>query len=101
MKAMNRETRRYIQTLSKDKLVKWLSVYGMEMYDDGIRDAFMSLLLKLHDDFNFDNEKTEQLLRACEPWMQACIKHEEDIDAKAIKEQLIAEGIVCLLNTDL
>jgi len=100
-KKLNRTERRYIQNLNKDKLQVWLDEYAVAMYNDGVRDAFMSLLLKLRDEFGFGNERIERLLKACEPWMDACMSGKEDIDNKAIKEQLIAEGIVCLLNTDL
>ena len=101
MKTLNREQRRYIKNLNKEQLIAWLSHYGMEMYDDGVMDAFMSLILKLHDEFDFDNEKIEKLLQASEVWMQAMIKHEDNIDAEGIKRQLVEEGVVCLLETDL
>ena len=61
----------------------------------------MSMLLKLHDEFDFGNDETEHLLKACSPWMKACIRREDDIDADGIKNQLISEGIVCLEDTDL
>ena len=100
-KKLNRTERRIIQNLSKDKLQKWLDEYAVAMYNDGVRDAFMSLLLKLHDDFDFDNEKINNLLHACEPWMGACMSGEDNIDNKGIKETLIQEGVTCLLDTDL
>jgi len=98
---LNREQRRHIKNLKKDQLISWLAVYAMESYNDGVRDAFMSLLLKLHDEFGFGNDRIFRLLKSCEPWMQACMTGEEDIDHEGIKKQLIEEGIVCLLNTDL
>lgn len=101
MKTLNREQRRYIKNLNKDQLIDWLSQYGMEMYNDGARDAHLSILLKLHDDFNFDNEMISKLLKASETWTQACISREENIDSEGIKRQLISEGITCLLDTDL
>lgn len=98
---INRQTRRYIQNMKKDQFIDYISHYAMECYDDGVRDSFMTMLLKLHDEFGFDNEKVERLLQACEVWMQACIKGEDNINANGIKEQLISEGITCLLKTDL
>ena len=98
---LNREQRRHIKNLKKDELINWLAVYAMDCYNDGVRDAFMSMLLKLHDDFGFGNERILRLLKACQPWMSACMKREDNIDSKGIKEQLISEGIVCLLDTDL
>ena len=101
MKTLNRAQRRYIKGLNKDQLISWLAQYGQEMYNDGVKDAFMSLLLKLHDDFGFGNDRIQRLLKASEPWMQACIKGEDNINAAGIKEQLISEGIACLKETDL
>ena len=98
---LNRESRRQYENMSKKQLLAHMPLHYNEAYNDGVRDAFMSLLLKLHDGFDFDNEKTMQLLKQCEPWMQACISGEDDIDAEGIKKQLIAEGITCLLETDL
>ena len=98
---LNREQRRHIKNLKKDELINWLAVYAMDCYNDGVRDAFMSMLLKLHDDFGFGNERILRLLKACQPWMSACMKREDNIDSNGIKEQLISEGIVCLLDTDL
>ena len=87
--------------MSKKQLIEHMPLHYNEAYNDGVRDAFMSLLLKLHDDFDFDNEKTFKLLKASEVWMQACITGESDIDHEGIKAQLISEGITCLESTDL
>lgn len=87
--------------MNKKQLLEHMPLHYNEAYNDGVRDAFMSLLLKLHDEFGFGNERIERLLKASEVWMQACISGEEDIDHDKIKEQLIAEGVVCLKDTDL
>ena len=100
-KYLNRQERRTIQNFKKERFDIWINEYSVTMYNDGVRDAFMSLLLKLHDEFGFGNAEIDRLLHACEPWMQACMSGKEDIDAKQIKDQLVAEGITCLLNTDL
>lgn len=47
MKSLNRAQRRYIKGLNKEQLINWLSVYGMEMYNDGIRDSFFVNSLKV------------------------------------------------------
>ena len=60
---INRQTRRYIQNLKKDDFIDYLSRYALEIYNDGVRDSFMALLLKLHDEFNFGNEEVNTLLR--------------------------------------
>lgn len=98
---LNRELKRKYMNMSKKQLLEHMPLHYNEAYNDGVRDSFMSLLLKLHDDFDFDNEKTFKFLKASEVWMQACISGEEDIDHDKIKEQLIAEGVVCLKDTDL
>ena len=98
---INRATRRYIQNLKKDAFIDYISQYAVECYNDGVRDAFMSLLLKLHDEFDFDNEKINILLHASEPWMNALISGEDNIHHDGIKQQLIDENITCLLDTDL
>ena len=98
---LNREAKRKYQKKTKKQLLEHMPLHYSEAYNDGARDAFMSLLLKLHDEFGFGNERTLRLLKACETWMQACISGEEDIDSDGIKAQLIAEGIVCLKDTDL
>lgn len=87
--------------MKKDRLQNWLDQYAVTMYNDGATDAFMSMLLELHDKFGFGNDRIGRLLKFCEPWMQACISGKEDVDAKGIREQLISEGIVCLKDTDL
>ena len=87
--------------MSKKQLLEHMPLHYNEAYNDGVRDAFMSLLLKLHDEFGFGNERIERLLRASEPWMQGLIESEDDIDYEGIKETLIAEGITCLESTDL
>lgn len=98
---LNRESKRKYLAMNKKQLLEHMPLHYNEAYNDGVRDAFMSLLLKLHDEFQFGNERTMRLLKACEPWMQACISGEEDIDSDKIKEQLIQEGLVCLKLTDL
>ena len=67
----------------------------------GVREAYMALLLELHDKFGFGNARIQRLLKASEPWMQALINGKEGIDAEGIKQQLISEGINCLKDTDL
>ena len=98
---LNRESKRKYQNMSKKQLLEHMPLHYNEAYNDGVRDAFMSVLLKLHDEFQFGNERIFRLLKACEPWMQACISGEDDIDADGIKQQLIEEGIKCLESTDL
>ncbi len=98
---LNRESKRKYLAMNKKQLLEHMPLHYNEAYNDGVRDSFMSLLLKLHDEFGFGNERIERLLKASEVWMQACISGEEDIDHDKIKEQLIAEGVVCLKDTDL
>ena len=98
---LNREAKRKYQNMSKKQLLEHMPLHYNEAYNDGVRDSFMSLLLKLHDDFGFGNDRIERLLKASEIWMQACISGEEDIDSEGIKNQLILDEIVCLKNTDL
>ena len=98
---LNREAKRKYQNMSKKQLLEHMPLHYNEAYNDGVRDSFMSLLLKLHDEFGFGNDRIARLLKASETWMQACISGEEDIDSDGIKAQLIEEGIVCLKDTDL
>ena len=98
---LNRELKRKYLAMNKKQLLEHMPLHYNEAYNDGVRDSFMSLLLKLHDEFGFGNERIERLLKASEVWMQACISGEEDIDHDKIKEQLIQEGITCLESTDL
>ena len=101
LKRMNREDRRKFYKMSKEQIIAKMPMYYTESYNDGVRDAFLSILLKLKDEFGFDNDKIQRLLKASETWMQACISGEDEIDSNGIKQQLIEEGIVCLLDTDL
>lgn len=98
---LNRELKRKYMNMSKKQLLEHMPLHYNEAYNDGVRDAFMSLLLKLHDEFDFDNEKTFKLLKASEVWMQGLIAGEDDIDSDGIKEQLIQDGLICLKDTDL
>lgn len=101
MKTLNREQRRYIKGLNKDQLIKWLSSYGMEMYNDGVRDSFYVLLLELHDKFDFGNQQIEKLLKSSEVWMNGIRSREDDIDRNGIKQALLDDGITCIKDTDL
>lgn len=101
LKKINREERRKLHKMSKEQIIAQMPRYYIESYNDGVRDAFLSLLFKLKDEFSFDNDRIQRLLKASETWMQACISGEDEIDSNGIKQQLIDEGIVCLLDTDL
>lgn len=100
MRGMNRTQRREMQNMSKKQLLEKLPGYYCQCYDEGVRDSFMAILLKLHDEFGFGNERTLRLLKACEPWMVGLIQG-DGIDHDQIKETLISEGVVCLRDTDL
>ena len=97
---MNRQQRREMQNMSKKQLLEKIPGYYCQCYDEGVKDSFMAILLKLHDEFDFGNEETMKLLTACEPWMVGLIQNEE-IDHDGIRETLINEGIVCLRDCDL
>lgn len=99
-RGMNREQRRELQNMKKEQILKKIPGYFCRCYDEGVRDSFMAILLKLHDEFNFGNDETLKLLTACEPWMVGLIQNEE-IDHDGIKKQLVEEGIKCLESTDL
>ena len=101
MRGMNRQQRREMQNMSKKQLLEKIPGYYCQCYDEGVKDSFMAMLLKLHDEFDFGNEEVLKLLQACEPWMIGLIRGEDNIDHDGIKAQLIAEGIVCLNDTDL
>ena len=98
---LNREAKRKYQNMSKKQLLEHMPLHYNEAYNDGVRDSFMALLLKLHDEFDFGNDEINKLLHACEPWMNALMSGEDNIHHDGIKQQLISEGIVCLLDTDL
>ena len=87
--------------MSKKQLLEKIPGYYCQCYDEGCRDSFMAILLKLHDEFDFGNDEILRLLTACEPWMIALIRGEEQIDHDGIKRQLVEEGIECLKMTDL
>lgn len=101
MKDIPRWRRREIQGYNKEKFESWLGQHAVENYNAGVREAYMALLLELHDKFGFGNERIARLLKASEPWMQALINGKEGIDVEGIKQTLIDEGIVCLKSTDL
>lgn len=92
--------RREIQNYNKEKFESWLGQYAVENYNAGVREAYMAILLELHDKFGFGNERIARLLKASEPWMNGLTEGKE-INAEGVKETLISEGIVCLKDTDL
>ena len=100
-RGMNRQQRRETQNMSKKQLLERLPSYFVQCYDEGVKDSFMAMLLKLRDKFDFGNDEILRLLTACEPWMIALIRGEEEIDHDGIKAQLLEEGIECLKDTDL
>ena len=101
MKEIPRWKRREIQNYKKEKFETWLGQYAVENYNAGVREAYMALLLELHDKFGFGNERIQRLLKASEPWMQALINGKEGIDVEGIKQTLIHEGVTCIKDTDL
>ena len=100
MQQLSRAKRREIQNYNKEKFETWLGQYAVENYNAGVREAYMALLLELHDKFGWGNDRISRLLQASETWMQGLISGDE-IDAEGIKQQLISEGITCLEDTDL
>ena len=100
MQQLSRAKRREIQNYNKEKFEVWLNEYAVTNYNAGVREAYMALLLELHDKFGFGNERIQRLLKASEPWMQGLIAGKE-IDAEGIKQTLIDEGVVCIKDTDL
>ena len=100
MQQLSRAKRREIQNYKKEKFEVWLSQYAVENYNAGVREAYMALLLELHDKFGWGNDRIERLLMATEVWINGLAEGKE-INADGVKETLINEGITCLLDTDL
>lgn len=100
MKDIPRWRRREIQGYNKEKVESWLGQYAVENYNAGVREAYMAILLELHDKFGWGNDRIARLLKATEVWMNALTEGKE-IDVNEVKETLISEGIVCLKDTDL
>lgn len=100
MQQLSRAKRREIQNYNKEKFETWLGQYAVENYNAGVREAYMAILLELHDKFGFGNERIQRLLKATEVWMNALTEGKE-IDVNEVKETLISEGINCLKDTDL
>ena len=100
MQQLSRAKRREIQNYNKEKFEVWLGQYAVENYNAGVREAYMAILLELHDKFGWGNERIARLLKATEVWMNALTEGKE-INAEGVKETLISEGIVCLKDTDL
>ena len=100
MQQLSRAKRREIQNYNKEKFETWLGQYAVENYNAGVREAYMAILLELHDKFGFGNERIARLLKATEVWMNALTEGKE-IDVNEVKETLISEGINCLKDTDL
>ena len=101
MQQLSRAKRREIQNYNKEKFEVWLNEYAVTNYNAGVREAYMALLLEMHDKFGFGNERIQRLLKASEPWMQALINGKEGIDVEGIKQTLIDEGVTCIKDTDL
>lgn len=100
MREINRKKRREIQGYKKEKFDEWVGTYAVENYNAGVREAYMAILLQLHDKFGFGNERIQRLLKASEPWMNGLTEGKE-INAEGVKETLISEGVICLKDTDL
>ena len=100
MPKLNREQRREIQKYNKEKFDMWVGTYAMENYNAGVREAYMAILLQLHDKFGWGNERISRLIKASEPWMNGLTEGKE-INADEICETLKQEGIKFLYETDL
>ena len=100
MQQLSRAKRREIQNYKKEKFETWLNEYAVTNYNAGVREAYMAILLELHDKFGWGNDRIAKLLKATEVWMNALTEGKE-IDVNEVKETLINEGITCLNDTDL
>ena len=100
MQQLSRAKRREIQNYKKEKFETWLNEYAVTNYNAGVREAYMAILLELHDKFGWGNDRIAKLLKATEVWMNA-LKEGKEIDVNEVKETLINEGITCLNDTDL
>lgn len=92
--------RREIQGYKKEKFETWVNEYAVTNYNAGVREAYLAILLELHDKFGWGNDRIERLLMATEVWINGLAEGKE-INADGVKETLINEGITCLLDTDL
>ena len=95
--SLKRETVRKIKKFDSKQLHAWLQAYGYNMYCDGKRDAILSLLLKLVDEFNFTNDDISKLLSLSGVWLEGAQAGSE-INSEEIKAELLKEGIACLHN---
>ena len=100
MQQLSRAKRREIQNYKKEKFETWLNEYAVTNYNAGVREAYMAILLELHDKFGWGNDRIARLLKATEVWMNALTEGKE-IDVNEVKETLISEGVICLKDTDL
>lgn len=96
---VNRETLRQIKRMDAARFYAWLNEYCRASYEDGLRDGTLSMLLKLHDEYGFGNERIRRLIELSDTWLQGIHEKDNGIDAAGIKAQLIAEGITCLKDT--
>ena len=95
--SLNRADLRKIKGYDNKRLHGWLQAYGYSMYCDGKRDAILSLLLKLVDEFNFTNDDISKLLALSGCWLEGAQAGSE-INSEEIKAELLKEGITCIHN---
>lgn len=66
MKEIPRWRRREIQGYKKEKFETWVNEYAVTNYNAGVREAYLAILLELHDKFGWGNDRIERLLMATE-----------------------------------
>ena len=68
---LTRETKRKIKNFNSTQLEEWINAFGQEMYNMGANDASVSVILALHDEFGFGQDRINRAINRQQNTMQA------------------------------
>ena len=91
---INRQQHRWLRSLSKDELIKWLHDFYCEVYNEAISETYLAVFRQLHDYHGWTNEQMENLFYDSNEDIEAINQHY--VTPEEIRSGLAAEGVTFL-----
>lgn len=88
---INRQQHRWLRSLSKDELIKWLHDFYCEVYNEAISETYLAVFRQLHDYHGWTNEQMENLFYDSNEDIEAINQHY--VTPEEIRQGLFDEGV--------
>ena len=88
---ISRATYKKVKGYNRQEMNLWLNKFGLELYNDGCRDAAMAEMTALKDEFDFDTEKIARFMKKRDDVIRAI--NERELDVQMILDGLREEGL--------